>query len=95
MIIEKNFPGKSKKKVSASAFASTLNPIPPLFLMPRRILPLQRSIFHEEEEYGGFHQNKMKWIHDFKREKDDTPCTIYTRFTKFARKSRSISKRVN
>ena len=37
-----------------------------------------------EEEYGGFRWDQIQWIQDFRREKEDTPCTMYTRLARFA-----------
>ena len=41
--------------------------------------PLQGFEPHLQEEYGGFRRDQIQRIHDFRRENDDTPRTIYTR----------------
>ena len=52
--------------------------------------PLQAFELHLQEEYGGFRRDQMQRIHDFRREKDDTPRIMYTRLAKFARESGSV-----
>jgi hypothetical protein len=47
--------------------------------------PLQAFELHLQEECGGFHRDQMQRIQDFRRKKDDTPRTMYTRLARFAR----------
>jgi hypothetical protein len=47
--------------------------------------PLRAFVLHLQEEYGGFCRDQMQRIHDFRREKDDTPRTMYTRLARFAK----------
>lgn len=52
--------------------------------------PLQVFYLHLEEEYRGCCLDQMQQIHDFKREKDDTYCTIYTILVRFLRELRGV-----
>ena len=52
--------------------------------------PLQAFELHLQEEYKGFRRDQMQRIHDFRREKNDTPCTMYTRLARFARESKCV-----
>ena len=45
---------------------------------------------HVHEEYGGLHRDQMQRIQDFRREKDNTPRTMYTRLARFARESECV-----
>ena len=51
---------------------------PPLFD------PLAQFMAHLEFEYGGFRRDQMHRIQDFRREKEDTPRTMYTRLARLA-----------
>jgi len=57
---------------------------PPLFD------PLRLFIAHLEVEYGGFRRDQMQRIQDFRREKEDTPRTMYTRLARFAVESGGV-----
>ena len=46
--------------------------------------PLARFMAHLEVEYGGFRRDQMQRIQDFRREKEDTPRTMYTRLARLA-----------
>ena len=52
--------------------------------------PLRAFELHLQEEYGGFRHDQMQRIQDFRREKDDTPRTMYTRLARFARESGGV-----
>lgn len=47
-----------------------------LFGVPPVYDSLQEFEIHIQEEYGGFHQDQMQQIQDFKKETDDTPFTM-------------------
>jgi len=51
---------------------------------PPSFEPLQEFIAHLENEYGGFRRDQMQRIQDFRREKEDTPRTMYSRLARFA-----------
>ena len=87
----------------APAMASMSSPVPPLsryahdiqvilaFLgAPPDFEPLRALELHIHEEYGGFRRDQMQRIHDLIRENDDTPRTMYTRLTRFARASGGV-----
>ena len=46
--------------------------------------PLALFMVHLEAEYGGFRRDQMQRIQEFRREKEDTPRTMYTRLARFA-----------
>ena len=52
--------------------------------------PLRLFIAHLEIEYGGFRRDQMQRIQDFRREKEDTPRTMYTRLARFAVESGGV-----
>lgn len=57
---------------------------------PPSFEPLRVFIAHLESEYGGFRRDQMQRIQDFRREKEDTPRTMYTRLTRFAVESGGV-----
>ena len=52
--------------------------------------PLPKIELHLQKEYRGFRWDQMQWIQDFRRVKDDTPRTMYTRLARFARESGGV-----
>ena len=89
--------GEPKNKGFAPATASTSSPILLLsryahttqaalaFIgVPLVFEPLRAFELHLQEEYGSFRRDQMQRIQDFKREKDDTPRTMYTRLARFS-----------
>jgi hypothetical protein len=52
--------------------------------------PLAEIVAHLEMEYGGFRRDQIQRIQNFRREKDDTPQTIYTRLARFAVESGGV-----
>ena len=57
---------------------------------PPAFEPLRLFIAHLEVEYGGFRRDQMQRIQDFRREKEDTPRTMYTRLARFAVESGGV-----
>ena len=49
--------------------------------------PSRTFELHSQEEYGGFRRDQIQRIQDFRRKKDNTPCTMYTRLARFAKES--------
>jgi hypothetical protein len=73
--------GSSTTTLSQMARASqtaltVVGPPPPFNL-------LAEFVAHLEMKYGGFWRDQMQRIQDFRREKDDTPQTMYTRLVRF------------
>ena len=52
--------------------------------------PFAEFVAHLEVEYGRFRRDQMQRIQDFRREKDDTPRTMYTRLARFAVESGGV-----
>ena len=46
--------------------------------------PLELFLKHLDVEYGGFRCDQMQRIVDFRREKNDTPRTMYTRLARLS-----------
>ena len=59
------------------AAAEAFGPPPPF-------RPFERFMAHLEAKFGGFRRDQMLRIQDFRREKDDTPLTMYTRLARMA-----------
>lgn len=57
---------------------------------PPAFEPLVRFLDHLEEEYGGFHRDQMQRIQDFRREKEDTPPSMYTRLSRLASETEDV-----
>lgn len=57
---------------------------------PPNFKPLRAFELHLQEDYKSLCRDHMQRIHDFGRKKDDTPCTMYTRLTKFIKKSGNV-----
>jgi hypothetical protein len=52
---------------------------PPVFEL------LRTFELHLQEEYKGFSPDQIEPIQDFRRKKNDMPCTMYMRLARFAR----------
>ena len=52
--------------------------------------PLRAFQLHLQEEYGGLRRDQMQRIQDFRREKNNTSCTMYTRLARLARESGGV-----
>jgi hypothetical protein len=52
--------------------------------------PLIEFVAHLEVEYGGFRQDQMQRIQDFRQEKDDTLRIMYTRLAQFVVESGGV-----
>ena len=52
--------------------------------------PLAEFVAHLEIEYGGFRQDQMQRIQDFRRENDDPSRTMYTRLARFVVESGGV-----
>ena len=51
---------------------------------PPAFRPFELFMRHLEVKFGGFRRDQMLRIQDFRREKDDTPLTMYTRLARMA-----------
>ena len=101
--VDRVSPNDPRAKNYAHTAASTSNPILPLSRYaqatqtalaslgaPPDFEPLRTFELHLQKEYGGFRRDRMQRINDCKREKNDTPRTMYMRLTRFARESRDV-----
>ena len=52
--------------------------------------PLEFFLKHLDVEYGGFRHNQMQRNDDFRREKEDTPRTMYTRLAQLLAKAGNV-----
>ena len=64
----------------AQAFNAAVDAVGP----PPAFNPLALFMRHLDLEYGGFRRDQMHHIRDFRREKDDTPSTMYTRLARLS-----------
>ena len=83
-------PASSKPSITLSRMAQATYAALATIGHPPPFEPLPLFLAHLEVEYGGFRKDQMQSIQDFRREKEDTPRTMYTRLARFAVESGDV-----